>query len=158
MAQPYLTARYRVGEITIASFSKFNQFVQDLATKKHDLSADACKIMLTNTAPIATNAVYADVSGTELASGSGYTTGGTACTEVSCAQTSGTLKFVAAAVVFTATGSMGPFRYAIVYNSTPTTPLKPLIGWYDYGSSVTLASGETFTVGLDQTNGLLTIA
>ena len=142
----------------MATFSKFNQFVQDLSTKKHDLSADVLKIMLTNTAPVATNAVYADVSGTELANGNGYTTGGATATEVSCAQTSGILKLVLSQVVWTcATSAMGPFRYAVLYNSTQTTPLKPLIGWYDYGSSVTLNVGETFTIALDQTNGTLTI-
>jgi hypothetical protein len=142
------------------AFNKFNQFVQDVATKKHDLSSDSLKIMLTNTLPVATNAVYADVSGTELANGNGYTTGGNAAAIVSCTQTSGTLKLICGSPsTWTASGgTMGPFRYAILYNTTPTSPLKPLIGWWDYGSSITLQSGETFTASLDGTNGVLQLA
>jgi len=141
----------------MAAFNKFNQFVEDLAKKKHDLSADVFKVILTNTAPVATNAVYADVSAGEVTNGNGYTTGGTATSITSCAQTSGVLKAVYGNVVFTATGAVGPFRYAILYNSTQTTPLKPLVAWFDYGSSISLATGETFTVNFDATNGVLTI-
>jgi len=114
--------------------------------------------MLTNTAPVATNAVYADVSGTELANGNGYTTGGAAATTTSDTDTAGTVKVILQPVVFTATGAMGPFRYAILVDTTPTTPLKPLIAFFDYGSSVTLASGETFTAGFDTSAGAFTIA
>ena len=142
----------------MAAYNKINIFVQDLANKKHDLSADTFKVMLTNTAPVATNAVYADVSGAELANGNGYTTGGTAATITSSTQTSGTEKWILQTVVFTASGSMGPFRYALLLNVTQTTPLKPLIAWWDYGSSITLASADTFTVAFDGTNGVLTIA
>jgi len=142
----------------MAAYNKINIFVQDLANKKHDLSADTFKVMLTNTAPVATNAVYADVSGAELANGNGYTTGGTAATITSSTQTSGTEKWILQTVVFTASGSLGPFRYALLLNVTQTTPLKPLIAWWDYGSSITLASADTFTVAFDGTNGVLTIA
>ena len=142
----------------MATYNKFNQFVGDLANGKYNLGTDALKVMLTNTAPVATNAVYADVSGTELANGAGYTTGGAAVTTTSDTDTSGTVKEILQPVVFTATGAMGPFRYAVLYDTTPTTPLKPLIAWFDYGSSVTLASGETFTVGFDTTNGAFTIS
>ena len=61
-------------------------------------------------------------------------------------------------IVLTATGAVGPFRYVVIYNDTPTSPADPLIGWYDYGSSISLASGETFTVDFDATNGVLTLA
>lgn len=142
----------------MASLLKFNQFVQDLANKKHDLSADAFKVMLTNTAPVATNAVYADVSGTELANGSGYLTGGSAAAITSSTQTSGTEKWILVDVVFTATGAVGPFRYAILYNTTPSSPLKPLVAYWDYGSSITLANTDTFTVDFDGTLGVFTIA
>ena len=140
----------------MAAFNKFNQFVEDLAKKKHDLSADTFKVMLTNTAPVATNAVKADI--TEIAAGSGYTAGGTATTITSAAQTSGTFKLVITDVVFTSSGTIGPFRYAVLYNDTQTTPLKPLIAYFDYGSSITLNNLETFTVDFDATNGVLTIA
>lgn len=145
----------------MANFNKFNQFVEDLAHAVHDLktgTSHVLKVMLTNTAPVATNAVLADI--TEIAAGNGYTAGGASVGTITGAQTSGTFKLVGGTdPVFTAAGgTIGPFRYAVIYNSTPTTPLKPLIGWLDYASSITLNAGETFTVDLDQTNGILTVA
>lgn len=144
----------------MAVFNKFNQFVQDVASGVHQMQTGTThvyKIALTNTAPLATNTVLANI--TEISAGTGYTAGGISAGTVTGSQTSGTFKFTLGTdPVFTATGSMGPLRYAVLYNDTPTSPAKPLIGWWDYGSSVTLASGETFTVDLDQTNGVLTIA
>ena len=52
-------------------------------------------------------------------------------------------------------GSIGPFEYAVLYNSTSAT--LPLIGWWDYGTAITLTVGNTFTVTTDLTNGILTI-
>lgn len=138
----------------MAAFNKFNCFVEDQAEKVHNLGADALKILLTNTAPVATNTVKANL--TEIAAGNGYSAGGTAVTITSSAQASGTYKLVGNDVVFTATGAVGPLRYAVLYNSTPAA--GPLIGWWDYGSSITLANGESFTVDLDQAGGILTVA
>lgn len=110
--------------------------------------------MLTNTAPVATNAVKADL--TDIAAGNGYVAGGTAsaCT---LSNASGVEKYVFANVVFTASGgTIGPFRYASLYNDTQGTPAKPLISFEDYGSAVTLQSGETFTWAPDAANGLFT--
>lgn len=140
----------------MAAFNKFQAFVENVAEKVHNLGADTLKVMLTNTAPVATNAVKADL--TEIGAGNGYTAGGTAATISSSAQASGTYKLVLADVVFTASGAVGPFRYAVLYNDTPTSPADPLIGWWDYGSSISLANGETLTVDFDGTNGVLTIA
>lgn len=137
----------------MATFNKFHSFVEALAEKVHNLGADTLKVALTNTAPVATNTVLANI--TQIASGNGYTTGGTTANLTSSAQTSGLYRLVLADVVFTATGSMGPFRYAVLYNDTATN--DELIGWWDYGSSITLASGETFTVDFDPTNGVLTV-
>jgi hypothetical protein len=141
----------------MASYNKFNQFVEDVAEKVHNLGADTLKIMLTNTAPTASNAVKGDL--TEITAQNGYSAGGTAATISSSAQSSGTYKLVLADVVFTASGgSFGPLRYATLYNDTPTSPADPLIGWWDYGSSITVLTGETFTWDADGSTGVLTIA
>lgn len=138
----------------MATFNKFNSFVEAVGRKVHNLNADTLKVILTNTAPVATNAVLTDI--TQIANGNGYTTGGSTAASPSYAQTSGTAKLNATDIVFTATGAVGPFRYAVLYNSTATN--GELIGWWDYGSAITLASGDTFTVDFDNTNGILTLA
>lgn len=141
----------------MAAYNKFNVFVENLAEKVHNLGADTLKIMLVNSpAPAATNSVKADL--TEISAGNGYTAGGTAVTVTGSSQSSGTYTLTQSAdVVFTASGgTIGPFRYAVLYNDTPTSPADPLIGWWDYGSAVTLADGETFTVDMGST--ILTIA
>lgn len=141
----------------MATFNKFQAFVEHMAESVHDLGADTLKVMLTNTAPVATNSVKLDL--TEIAAGNGYTAGGTQSTITSSAQTTGTYKLVLADVVFTASGgTIGPLRYTELYNDTPTSPADPLIGWHDYGSSITLQSTETFTWDASPTNGILTIA
>lgn len=138
----------------MAAFNKFDQFVEDRAHKVHNLGSDTLKVLLTNSAPAAANEVKGDL--TEIGAGNGYTAGGNQATQSSSAQASGTYKLVLADVVFTASaGTIGPFRYAVLYNDTPTSPADPLIGWYDYGSSITLQAGETFTVDFDGTNGVL---
>ncbi|MFT3973331.1 MAG: hypothetical protein QM699_07740 [Amaricoccus sp.] len=138
----------------MVAFNKFNSFVEAVAEKVHNLGSDVLKVALTNAAP---TAAVTQLSGiTQIANGNGYTTGGNVATISSSAQTSGTYKLVLADVVFTATGAMGPFRYAVLYNDTAAN--DEVIGWYDYGSSITLASGETFTVDFDATTGVLTLA
>lgn len=138
----------------MAAFTKFNSFVEDLAEKVHNLGADSLKVYLTNTAPVATNTVYNTPA--DLATGGGYTAGGIAPTITSSAQTSGTYKLVLADVTFTATTGFGPFRYAVLYNDTAAS--KQLIGWWDYGSAVTLAALETFMWDADPSTGVLTLA
>jgi len=139
----------------MASFNKFQPFVEALAEGKHNLGSDTLKILLTNSAPVNTNAVKADL--TEISAGAGYSAGGTAVTGITSAQTGGTYKLVGSDVVFTASsGTIGPFRYAVLYNDTAAS--DELIGWWDYGSGVTLADGESFTVDLHPTNGILTLA
>ena len=140
----------------MATFNKFNVFVEHLAEGVHSLQSHTLKVMLTNTAPVAANSVRADL--TEIAAGNGYTAGGTAASVTSSAQTSGTYKLVLGDVVFTASGgSIGPFRYAVLYNDTPTSPADPLIGWWDYGSALTLANGESLNWDADPTTGVLTL-
>jgi hypothetical protein len=138
-----------------ASFTKFQPFVEAVAEKKHNLGSDTLKVMLTLTAPVAANAVKADL--TEIASGNGYTAGGTAANIVSSAQTSGTYKLVLDDVVFTASGgAIAAFRYAVLYNDTATN--DELIGFWDRGASTTLLDGDTFTANFDGTTGVLQLA
>lgn len=140
----------------MASFNKFNAFVEDVAEKAHNLGSDTLKVALTNTAPAAANTTWNTTDHPAPAAANGYTAGGNTITISSSAQASGTYKLVLADSTFTAAGgSIGPFRYAILYNSTASA--KP-IGWWDYGSSITLLTGESFTVDFDATTGVLTIA
>jgi len=144
----------------MASFNKFHQFVEEVAAGTHNMktgTSHVFKVVLTNTVPVNTNTVLANI--TQVSSGNGYTTGGNTATFTTGVQTSGTFKLVCAdPTTWTASGgTIGPFRYAVMYNDTPTSPADPLIGWWDYGSAVTLAIGETFTVDLDAAAGVLTI-
>lgn len=139
----------------MATFTKFQSFVEKLAEKTHNLGSDTLKVMLTLTAPSASASnVKADL--TEITAGNGYTAGGTAASIISSGHTTGTYKLVLGDVLFTATGAVGPFRYVVLYNDTATN--KDLIGFYDYGSSLSLASGDTFNVDFDPSTGVLTIA
>lgn len=137
------------------AFQKFNSFSEALAEKVHNLGSDTLKIVLSNVAPIATNTVLANI--TQIAGGNGYTTGGATVTITASIQTSGTYKLTGNDVIFTASGgSIGPFRYAVIYNDTAAN--DELIGYWDRGSSTSIASSESVTVDLDQVNGILTIA
>jgi hypothetical protein len=141
----------------MAAYQKFNAFVEDLCEKVHNLQTDTLKIALTNTLPVATNSVLANI--TQIGPGNGYATGGNTATMSTSAQTSGTYKLVLADVTFTASGgNMNAFQYAVLYNDTPTSPADPLICWFDYGTSIIVTSGNSFTVDLDQTGGLFTLA
>lgn len=139
----------------MVSFNKFNQFTEDALRGVHNFDSHVFKVMLTNTAPTSANAVKGDL--TEISAGNGYAAGG-AATTITLSTSGGTAKAVGTDVVFTATGAIGPFRYAVLYNDTPTSPADPLIGFWDYESSISLASGDTFTVDFDATNGILTVA
>lgn len=135
----------------MATFNKFNPFIEAVMEKKHNLGSDSLVVWLSNTAPSSANAVLADITQityTNLSS--------RALTISSSAQTGGTYKLVLNDLVLTASGgSVGPFRYVGVYNDTALS--DDLVGgWYDYGSSITLASGETFTIDFDGTNGFFT--
>ena len=138
----------------MASFNKFNQFVEDLAKGVHNFTSDSTctvTVALTASAPIATNSVLADltqISYTNLSS--------RIITGITAEQTSGTVSFTANDLVLTASGTVATFRYVVLYNDDPTSPADPLIGWYDYGANVTLQNGETFTI--DFTTGFATLA
>jgi len=135
----------------MATFNKFDSFVEALAEKSHNLGSDQLVVALTNSAPIASNTQLSNI--TEIT----YTNiSSRNVTTSTSAQTSGTYKLVCADLVLTASGAVGPFRYVVLYNDTATNDL--LIGYYDYGSSISLANGETFTIDFDGSNGVLTIA
>ncbi len=138
----------------MATFVKFQQFVEDLSKKVHDLHNDTVKIYLSNTAPnVATHAVKADIA--EITNQNGYTA--PVDTQNAVSETGGTASITGVDVVITASGgSVGPFRYVILYNDTPTSPADPLIGYWDYGSAITLATGESITV--DFGTSMFTIA
>lgn len=137
----------------MATFNKFNSFVEALAEKVHNLGSDQLVVALTAAAnaPVATNTVLANltqISYTNLSSRN--------VTTASSAQTSGTYKLTCNDLVLTASGAVATFRYVVLYNDTATN--DELIGWYDYGSDITLANGESLTIDFDGTNGVLTIA
>lgn len=140
----------------MATFFKYNAFVENLAEGVHDLGSDTLKVYLTNATPSASaDSVKADLA--EISAGNGYTAGGNTVTITGSSQTSGTYSLVGNDTVFTASGgSIGPFRYAVLYNDTPTSPADPLIGSWDYGSALTLADGESLTV--DFAASILTLA
>jgi len=141
----------------VASFTKFNKFLEQLAEKSYNLGSDTLKFALTNTAPtMATDTVF--LPGTlhpPPAAANGYTTGGHAATIASSSESGGTYTLACTTdVIITATaGGIGPFRYVILYDDTAIA--DELIGCWDYGSSITLAVTETFTI--DVTASLLTL-
>lgn len=146
----------------MATFNKLNGFVEHLAEKVHNLGSDQIVVALSNTAPgsestpptgATANCILANVtqiSYTNLSSRN--------VTTASSAQAAGTYKLTLTDLTLTASGPVGPFRYVYLYNDTATSPADALIGYYDYGSSISLASGESLTINFDDANGVLTIA
>jgi hypothetical protein len=135
----------------MATYNKFNAFVADLANGVHNFASDQISVALTAAAnaPVAGNSVLADlttVALTNLASANVTTTSST--------QTSGTYSLVLVDPTLTASGgSVGPFQYIVFYNNSAAG--DPLIAWYDYGSEITLADGESLAVNIDTTNNRL---
>ncbi len=141
----------------MAAFNSFFPFKADVFNKVHNLGADSLQVYLTNVAPATSNTVYNTPA--DLTTGGGYTAGGVVIGSVTSTQTAGTYKLMGALASPTWTGSgggFGPFRYAVLYNNTAGS--KQLIGWWDYGSSISVSSGNTFTVTLDATNGIIQMA
>jgi hypothetical protein len=135
----------------MAAYNKFQDFSEQLIRGVHDWDAHTFKIALTNTAPTATDVSWNTSSHPAPAAVNGYTAGGTATT-IAVSETTGTTTVTGTQVVFTAAGgNLGPFRYAILYNDTATSPVDAAVAWWDYGSSVTLADTETFTVKFNNT-------
>ena len=143
----------------MASFSKLNGFVENLANKEIDLGSASITVALSNTAPgdestpptgTAAECVLANV--TQVA----YTNcSSRVVTVTSVTQTAGTVKAIYADLTLTASGAVGPFRYIYIYDDSSTN--DELIGYYDYSSSVTLADGDTLKLDFNQSDGVLTI-
>ena len=139
----------------MAVFNKFQDFSEQVLKGTHNFSAHVFKVVLTNAAPLATNTVLIDI--TQIAATGGYVAGGYTLDTVVLSETAGTAKVTIADEVITATGgAVGPFSHAVVYNSTAVG--GPLVGFYAYGSSITLADTETLTIDFDAASGVLTLA
>jgi hypothetical protein len=137
------------------AFTKNHSFIEEIFEGGHALAADTLKVALSNTAPTpASDTVWSTGVFPAPAAANGYSAGGNTITVSSSAQTTGTYKLVFADSVFTATaGGIGPFRYAIIYNSSKS---NKIVGTYDYGSSITLANaGDSLTVDFDPTTGVI---
>ena len=132
----------------MATYNKFQAWAETMV-EGANLATDQFVIFLTNTAPVATNSVLADItqiSYTNLSSRN--------LTTSSATQSGGTFSLTLDDLVLTATGSVGPFRYVVLFDDTLAG--DPLVGWWDYGSSITMANGETFMV--DFTGAAITLS
>ena len=136
----------------MATYNKFNCFAENVYEGKHNFATAVIKMVFTNVAPSASNNLLSDI--TEITAGNGYSAGGIVLPVTSSSQTSGTYKLVASDVTFTATGTCGPFRYVVIYDSS--SDQNRLIGWYDYGSSLTLNSGNSLFLDFSGDNSLFT--
>jgi len=137
----------------MATFNKFLDFSEQMTRGVHDFDLNTFKIALTNTLPVNTQVSLDTITNNPPpTAANGYAAGGTATT-ISIAEVTGTTTVSGTQVVFTATaGGIGPFRYAILYNSSATSPALALIGWWDYASSITLNDVETLTVKFSNTS------
>lgn len=133
----------------MATYVKFQPFAEHVYEKVHNLGSDTLTVALTNTAPNVTDATLSQITQISYTNCSSRV-----LTASASSQTSGTYKLVIDDLVLTASGgSVGPFRYVVVYNDTAAS--DQLISYFDHGSSITLAAGETYTLNFDGTNGLL---
>jgi len=142
----------------MATYNKFQDFVDQLGLAKHVLGTAVFKCMLTNEQPLVGDTVKADM--VEITAENGYTAGGDSAT-LTWAEAAGTATATGTKIVWTATGNIGPFQFVVLYNDTQTTPADPLVSWWDYGSSISLANGETFSVkfnGSETTGSIFTLA
>lgn len=141
----------------MASYVKFNDFVEQVLKGVHDFSSASLKVALTNIAPTAANAILTDI--TQIAATGGYVAGGYELDGEVLSETAGNAKIIVNDETITAAGgAVGPFRYLVIYNDTPSSPVDPLIAYYDYGSALTLNDGESLTLDFDATNGIFSLS
>lgn len=142
----------------MAAFNKSNVYPTDLANGSHNWGSHVYKAMLTNTTPDATWQVKGSITG-EVAATGGYPAGGYTLTVTMSSPSAGVRQASITDLTITASGgSIGPFTYIWIYNDTQTSPNKPVVGWYTYSGPLTLASGESFTVDFDGTNGFFQLS
>jgi len=142
----------------MASFTKVNDFVVNLANAM-DLDSDTLIVALSNTDPTAGTNVVSDGNGilANISQISYTNLSSRTLANVTSTQTSGTYKLSADDLTLTASGgSVAAFRYIVIYDDTVTSPADPVIGYYDYGTSLTLNDGDTFTIDIGA-NGILTL-
>lgn len=135
----------------MAAYNKFQPFVANIANKVFNLGSDSLKVALSNSAPAGTENKLADITEISYTNLSSRT-----LTTASSTQSGGTYKLIVNDLTLSASGAVATFRYVILYDDTATN--KELIGYYDYGSAVTLANGDTFALDFDNTNGVIQIA
>lgn len=149
MTKPAAWSAFSKAKMPVATQNKFQDFAEQTSKGKHIFGTHVYKVALTNTAPVATNTILANI--TQITAANGYVSGGNATT-ITNTETAGVSTVAGTQVVYTASGgSIGPFRYAVLYNDTQTVPVKPLVSWVDYGSAVTLAAGDTLTIRFNAT-------
>lgn len=137
----------------MATMQKIPDFAEQVLRGVHNFGSHTFKVALTNTAPAASAAVLADIT---QVSGGSYPAGGYLLDTVVLSETAGAAKVTIADEVITAGGGpVGPLRFAVIYNDTAAG--KPLVGYVDYGTSITLADGETLTLDFDPDAGVLTL-
>ncbi len=135
-----------------SAWNKFNDFSEQLVRGVHDFDANTFKVVLVpdTDPPVAADVDLSTI--TQVANGGGYTTGGEATT-ITISETSGTTTVSGTEIVWTGTGAgFGPFRYAVLYNDSSTSPADALIAWFDYGSSISVGASETFTLKFNNAN------
>ena len=124
----------------MATYTKFQQFVEDLAHGVHNFDSDTLKVALSNASNAPSASAHVNLA--DITTIAAPAVDSVTLTKSSSGQTSGTYKYIPNDLTMTATGAVGPFRYVIVYNDTAAN--DPLICYFDYSSEVTLANGDTF--------------
>ena len=132
----------------MATYTHYNTFIENLANKLIDWfgTTDTYKAVIHTDAPVAaTDNVLGDL--TQISGNNGYTTGGADIT-FNSTRTTTVVTATATDVVWTASGgnlgSSTTGRYVSIYDDT--SALDNLMCSYDYGSTFTIASGETLTL------------
>lgn len=129
-----------------SAWNKFDDFSEQLVRGVHDFDANTFKVVLVpdTDPPVAADVDLSTI--TQVANGGGYTTGGETTT-ISITVSGATTTVSGTQVQWTGSGGgFGPFRYAVLYNDSSTSPADALIAWFDYGSSISVGASETFTL------------